>query len=314
MRSGINAIESALKSNPSGGGARTTTGRYLNYFILGDGESKVVRFLTDMDEVTVVKFYEFIKDRNGKFQNFIVAPDFYADDPTWRGEDWVRKFGGKTTDYTTKELVDPKPRERIVGLAIEREEVPVDSSGRRILRTQDKITEFEGKDGKTYAARNFLVVKQHKNFWQMLTNYYHEFGTICDRDYKISRFGTGADIVYSIIPKNPDEGWDYDGTSLAALQASYGYGTGKDMDGNELTQDSEDRFLYCSQTLQQWMENQASEDRARVALVGDNEAVTESRPVPGWAADSSDEPQAAPALASAGADVSSLRARLERHR
>lgn len=314
MRTGINAVESALKGNSGGGGGGGTTGRYLNYFILADGESKVVRFLTDMDELAVAKFYEFIQDKNGKFQNFVVAPDFYADDPTWRGQDWVKLFGGKTTDYTTKELVDPKPRERIVGLAVEREEVPVESSGRRTLRTQDKISEFEGKDGKTYAARNFLIVKQYKTFWQTLIGYYHEFGTICDRDYKISRTGTGRDIVYSIIPKNPDDGWNYDGSSLSELQARYGYGTGKDMDGNDLTQESEDRFLYCSQTLAAWMENQASEERARAALVSDD-AAAESRPAPGWSADTADEPQAsAPAPAAAGTDVSSLRARLERHR
>lgn len=314
MRTGINAVESALKGSSGGGSGGGTTGRYLNYFILADGESKVVRFLTDMDELAVARFYEFIQDKNGRFQNFVVAPDFYADDPTWRGQDWVKLFGGKTTDYTTKELVEPKPRERIVGLAVEREEVPVESSGRRTLRTQDKISEFEGKDGKTYAARNFLIVKQYKTFWQTLIGYYHEFGTICDRDYKISRTGTGRDIVYSIIPKNPDDGWNYDGSSLAELQARYGYGTGKDMDGNDLTSESEDRFLYCSQTLAAWMENQASEERARAALVSDDAPATDSHSAPGWATETADEPTAVPAPASAGADVSSLRARLERHR
>lgn len=312
MATGINAIESYLKGGGGSGGG-STTGRYLSYFILGDGESKVIRFLTDIDELELTKFYEFVKDKNGKFQNFVVAPEFYANDPSWRGEDWVRKFGGKTTDYTTKELVDPTPRERIVGLAVEREEVPTEVDGRRVVRTQDLLTQIEGRDGKRYDARNFLIVKQTKAFWNTLVGYYHEFGTICDRDYKVTRTGTGKDVVYSIIPKNPDADWNADGSSLAALQAQYGYGTGLDMDGQPITPESDDRFLYCTQTLRAWLENQASEERARAALVTDGVTI-DSTPAPGWATGGADEPQGQPAPAVQGTDVSSLRARLERHR
>lgn len=303
MRTGMSAVEKALKGGTGGG---STTGRYLSYFILGEGDSKVVRFLTDMPDLAVANFYEFVIDKNGKFQNFVV-PD--------SGEDWVRKFGGKSKVYGTNDLEDPKPRERIVGLAVEREEIPVEENGRRVTRTQDKLSTFDStKDDRSYDARNFLIVKQYSKFWTTIQGYYLEYGTICDRDYKITRTGTGRDIVYSVIPKAPDADWKLDGTSLAALQAQYGYGTGKDMDGNALTPESEDRFLYCSQTLQQWMDNQASEERARAALVGDEAAPAVSAgPAPGWAT-GADEPTASPAPAAASTDVSSLRARLERHR
>lgn len=313
MATGINAIESYLKGG-SGGGGGSTTGRYLSYLILGDGESKVIRFLTDIDELELTKFYEFVKDVNGKFQNFVVAPVYYANDPSWKGEDWVRKFGGKTTDYTTKELVDPTPRERIVGIAVEREEVPTEENGRRVVRTQDLLSQWESRDGVQYDQRNFLIVKQAKAFWNTLVGYYHEFGTICDRDYKVTRTGTGRDIVYSIIPKAADADWNPDGSSLAALQARYGYGTGKDVDGNLITPESEDRYLYCTQTLRQWLENQASEERAKAALIMDGVTIDSTAPAPGWATSAADEPQAAPAPAAQGTDVSSLRARLERHR
>lgn len=299
-------MEAPARSSAGGGGA---PGRYLNYFILKDGESKIVRFLTDAQDLVAVKFHEFIQDRNGKFQNFVYAPDFHGG-----GEDWVAKYGGKTTDFTTKQLVDSKPRERTVGIAVEREEYPVDENGRRVLKTQDKLVTFEGKDGVTHNARNFLVVKQYSKFWTTLSGYFHEFGTICDRDYKISRTGSGLDIVYSIIPKSPDPDWNNDGSSLAALRAQYGYGTGTDMDGNELTTESEDRFLYCRETLPQWLENQASEERARFALVGDDAPPVNSSPAsaPAWAAPAADEPTAAPAASNS--EVSSLRARLERHK
>lgn len=312
MRTGINAIESALKGG-GGSGSSGPTGRYLSYLILADAESKVIRFLTDMDDLAVSNFYEFIVDKNGKFQNFVCAPDFYANDPTWVGEDWVRKFGGKTTEFTTKELIDPTPRERIVGIAVEREESPIEVDGRRVLRTQDKLIQIEGREGKKHDARNYLIVKQAKNFWNTVVGYYHEFGTICDRDYKITRSGTGRDVVYSVIPKAADPDWNNDGSSLKALQAQYGYGTGLDVDGGVITQESEDRFLYLTQTLKDWMTNQASEERARAALVNDGETFTaDTTPPPSWAASTSDEPNAAPAAS--GTEVSSLRARLERHR
>lgn len=301
-------MEAPARSGGSGGSGGAP-GRYLNYFILKDGESKIVRFLTDGPDVVAVKFHEFIQDRNGKFQNFVYAPDFNGG-----GEDWVVKYGGKTTDYTTKQLVDSRPRERTVGIAVEREEYPVDEGGRRITKTQDKLVTFEGKDGKTYNARNFLVVKQYVKFWTMLGSYFDEFGTICDRDYKITRTGSGLDMVYSIIPKSPDPDWNNDGTSLAALRKLYGYGTGTDMDGNELTTESEDRFLYCRETLPEWLENQASEERVRFALVGEEVAAVNSpaASAPSWATDSADEPTASPPPANS--EVSSLRARLERHR
>jgi hypothetical protein len=316
MATGINAIESYLKGGGKGGGG-SSGGRYMSYLILADGESKVIRFLTDIDELELAKFYEFVMDKNGKFQNFVVAPSFHANDPSWQGEDWVRKFGGKTTDYNTKELVEPTPRERIVGIAVEREEVPTEVDGRRVVKTRDMLSQYESREGVQYDQRNFLIVKQAKAFWNTLVGYYHEFGTICDRDYKVTRTGTGREIVYSIIPKAADEGWNTDGSSLAALQASYGYGTGKDVDGNLITPDSEERFLYCTQTLRQWLENQASEERARAALVMDGVdgvTINSSAPAPSWASGAPDEPQAAPAPAATGTDVSSLRARLERHR
>jgi hypothetical protein len=308
MRVGLSALETPAKS---GGGSGGGMGRYLSYFILGDGETKIVRFLTDATDLVAVKFHEFIQDKNGKFQNFVYAPDFHGG-----GEDWVAKYGGKTTDYTTKELVDSKPRERIVGICVEREEIQVEENGRKVIKTQDKLTQFEGKDGKTYNARNFMIVKQYNAFWRQLGGYHNEFGTICDRDYKIGRTGTGRDIVYSIIPKNPDPDWNTDGSSLMVMQEQYGYGTGKDMDGNALTMESEDRFLYCRETLTEWLANQASEERVREALVGgeDFPAVNTPSPAPSWASSGPDEPQSAPAPAAANTDVSSLRARLERHR
>lgn len=311
MKTGINAVENFLKGGGGGGGGDRVLGRYLNYFILGDGDTMVVRFLLDLDQLEIADFYEFVLDKNGKFQNFVVAPSYHADDPTWQGEDWVLKFGGKTTEYMTRELIEPQPRRRLVGIAVEREEYVTEVNGRNVTKTRDKIDRIEDRDGKKHDARNFLIVKQAKNFWNTITSYYHEFGTICDRDYKITRNGTGKDMVYTIIPKSPDPDWNSDGSSLKELQALYGYGTGMDANGNVISPDSEDRYLYITQTLSEWMENQASEERARAALVS-SDGPADSAPAKDSWDSGSDEPNAAPSTV--GAEMSSLRARLERHR
>lgn len=310
-RMGLSAVEGFLKGGGGSSNKGGPTGRWTSYFLLGDGESKVIRFLTDVDQLAVAEFYEFVMDKNGKFQTFVNAPSYYADDPSWRGEDWVRKFGGKCRVYGSNEMEDPRPKTRVVGIAVEREEVPTQVNGRRVMTTQDLLTQVEDRDGKSLPARNFFIVKQTATFWNAIMGYHAEFGTLCDRDYKITRHGTGTAISYSVIPKNPDPDWNDDGSSLAALQARYGYGTGADVDGNPLTAESEDRFLYIGQTLDQWLENQASEERARAALVGDNAPSLDSprSEAPSWSAPAQDEPIAA-ATGSVGA---SLRERLERH-
>ena len=91
--------------------------------------------------------------------------------------------------------------------------------------------------------------------------------------------------------------------------------TGLDLDGNPITPESEDRYLYITQTLKDWMTNQASEERARAALAyEDAPPVNSTAPAPSWATGGADEPTATPAPASVGNGVSSLRERLERHR
>lgn len=309
MRTGLAEVEKTLKSsgNNSGGGL----GRYLSRLILEDGESKTFRFLTDVDDLGSIPFYEFVSDKNGKPQDFVVAPMLHADDPDWVGEDWVLKFGGKTRKYKSEEMEDPRARNKVVGIAVEREEYVVEEKGRRVTRTRDKIFKVPSKDGdKEYEARNFMVIKQDKKFWDTIIGYYHEVGTICDRDFKVTRKGKHSDI--SILAKTPDPDWDHDGSSLEDLRNLYGYGTGKNVDGVELTQDSEDRFLYCRETLREWVENQASEERARFALVPDGMAA-ETRPAPGWATGDDDEPTASVASGPAAATTENLRARLEQH-
>ena len=114
MRVGLSALETPAKSGGNSGGGGM--GRYLSYFILGDGETKIIRLLTDATDLVAVKFHEFIQDKNGKFQNFVFAPDFHGG-----GEDWADQHpraGHQSHHDKNARQSQPSP---IRGLLIERQ-------------------------------------------------------------------------------------------------------------------------------------------------------------------------------------------------
>lgn len=322
MATGFQAMQQAVKniSSSRGGG-----GRRFSYFNLDDGQSIIVRFLTDVDEIVTCDFYEYVKTNQSdtSTNSFIVAPDYYAEDPSWSGTDWVLKYGGKTKPWGSDELEDPKPKERTVAIAVEREAIAVDNngSGRPKFKYQDKIIEVEDKDGKKHKGRNFIVIrKDAKTFWGGVVGYYGEFGTLVDRDYKITRNGAKLATTFATIPVGPAEDWEDIEVFRRELHTRYGYNTdGKDPDGKDVGNDDPERFMYPVSTLAQWCEEQASEDMAKRLLGAPREdaqarhaapPLNSPGPAPAWAG-GDDEAQAAPAPAAG--DVSALRARLEAH-
>jgi hypothetical protein len=323
MPIGFAAAEKALNEAKSSG--QGYAGK-LFYATWKDGETKILRFLTD--DVITCDFYEYVVDNQGKTQNFIVAPSLHSDedgnvDPNWHGQDWVLKYGGKMREKgLSGDLIDPVPRKRTVALAVLQEEAPRENaSGRMAMSYQDVLSEITVKD-KPYAAREFVIVKQaYKNFWVQLVGYFHEYGTICDRPYKITRRGGDKDTQYQIIPLTPDSDFD-----IRELQESYGYGP-----GHKRADDDPDRFLYCPEHLEDWAERYGGEERVKFFLADPKEQARQARAASGnggnytpsgndeYAKETTsnpspeeDEAQAAPPPSTL--DMSSLRSRLERHR
>lgn len=179
----------------------------------GKDFKKIVRFLTD--DVITCKIYGFVKGgANGKGRDFI-DPDSLLDEngkPIFEelaGEkDYFRTNGIKLPTYKG-DLKDAKDiaSEQTIGLAVLREEYTVEGerNGKtiRIPKMRDKIEKREWeKDGEKKSEEGIVVgvVKQsYKNFWSQLAGYYNRYGTICDRDYEITRKGNGTDTSYSII-------------------------------------------------------------------------------------------------------------------
>ncbi|QIG58363.1 ssDNA binding protein [Gordonia phage Skog] len=306
-RTGLDALKGAINSANSAGG---NFGGKLGYANWKDGDTHVIRFVTDVQDILTCDFYEYIVDHKGKTQNFTALPDLIEG-----ATDWVKHYGGKTRENgMTGDLVDPTPRQRTVAIAVLREEVPVEVNGKTRIGYQDVFEEIEIK-GKKYASRKFLLVKQsHKNFWQPMVGFYDEYGTLCDRDYKITRSGAKTDTTYQIVPKDADRE-EFD---LAKHYEQYGYG--KPFDEND-----DDRFLYCPQTLTEWAEQYGSEDRVKFWILGEKEggdskggsSSTAKKPFGDRSSAASDdtppfEPDA-PVADTSGTDFDSLRARLAGH-
>lgn len=310
-KKGLKALNDAIAESAKGGGG--FSGR-LGYFNLKADESIAIRFLTDIDDILTVDFYEFIQDNKGRPQNFVVRPDL-LDDPN--AEDYVLTYGGQQKDFGSSDLTEPTPKTRTVALAVVQKEVVTKSEGgRNKVSYEDEYVDVETKSG-TFVGRQFIIVKQaYKNFWSPLVSHYDENGTLCDRVYKIKRNGKGTDTNYSFIEKTPDPDWVYvdEGEvspSYGELHRRYGYGTDKTGVADD------ERFLYCPQTLEEWAEYMASEDRVKFFLGDEDEhdarsggsGTTDSD-------DDGDEAQAAPSPAPRNGRTGggSLQDRLAKHR
>lgn len=293
MESGLAALQNAIaqgKERSSSRGSKRQGGEWdnrLNYFSWKDGDVKVVRFLTD--DVKTAEFAEFVLTNDGKSQNFLVDP----------ANNLVAKYGGKTRERPmdpSSPLIDPPLRKRTAAVAVLRAEK---STGNGRTEIVDHL--YEKQIGDTsYQARWFGIIRQaHNNFWFQLAECAGRYGTLCDRDYVIKRSGGGLDTTYSILPCDPVE----ELRDLKVVQEFYGY-------GRKWNAEDPDRFLFCPQTIEEWVEYYSSEDRVRHFL-GKEDAPGAVSFSPAVSSTPADEAQAAPSPG--GTDFASLRERLIPH-
>jgi len=263
MKVGLQALSDAM-AKPQGQNFTRS-----NYFRWADGDTKIVRFLTD--DIITANFYEYVLDANGKFQNFLYAPDVFGEGT----EDFVKKYGGKVYENgKSGPLIDPKLIERVAGIAVLRKEVPKAGGGTEIVDYTEDITVGD----QTYKSRWFGIVRQaKKNFWGQLLQLGMRYGTLCDRDYEIKRTGSALDTTYTAIPLEPIQ----ELKDIDVLHKFYGYGKPWDKEDPQ-------RYLYCPQTLHEWAEYYAGEERVKYFLTGSSDAPAAARP-----ADSADEAQSA---------------------
>ncbi|MFH8483129.1 hypothetical protein [Streptomyces sp. NPDC018055] len=215
FRRGGTAAEEAEKEASSGYGRREA--KFLS--LRGDGEKAVVRLLTDHDDWIYVLQHSFIPTK-----------------PAPQGaEHWpkammsvCRKDEVFAGHYTDCYLCDNKvknsfgnsgsPYVRLWALAIEREVVYGDGTEALggpahkdlIVGIRDKIDEIdeldaEGKPtGVKFRYPRVLIINQPmKGFFSNLKALYGLHNTICDRDYEITRDGTGKETNYRMAAIDP---------------------------------------------------------------------------------------------------------------
>ena len=245
MQTGFEAVKASVERAKNSGGG----GGYLNYFGWKDGDRKIIRFLTD--EVITCDWYDFVVTRDGKNAGSFPNPLQVGYE-----EDFVRKYGGLTKK--DNQLVPAVAHERTVGVAVLREERPVTRDGQSRTEVTDAIQELE-ISGTKYDSHFFGVVGQsYRNFWATVVGYFSRYGTICDRDYEITRVGTGTDTQYTIIPCDPIDGL----RTTEEVQKHYGYGVTR-------SPEDKDRFLYCPTTLASWIKEQGAEEYIKTRLGND---------------------------------------------
>ncbi|GAA1978896.1 hypothetical protein [Kitasatospora viridis] len=189
------------------------------YFGIEDGESIILRMLTDDPELIWVDQHSFVPTK--------AAPEGVDNWP--RSMTAVcRKDEALASHFDGCYICDNKlrnnfghlatPQIRAWAFAVERELVKGDGSEALggpsklgvIVGIRDKTVQVEetGEDGQpTGAVHRFpkiIVINQPmKTFFAHFRQMYGLHKTVCDRDYKVSREGTGKDTAYQVSSLDP---------------------------------------------------------------------------------------------------------------
>lgn len=212
----------------------------ITYFKLDDGDRMTVRLLDDSPEWIYTKQHSFV-DTKG-------APE----DVTGKDRDsWPVKMGatcrkdeciGADTCYICDQMTNAKgkpitPATRLWARAVVREEVigteKMADDGLITPRMVGRVvghmdaehdveeTDHEGKaTGNKIRQKKIVLINMGiKNFFGSLQAYFDSYQTVLDRDYRITRSGTGLDSEYRITACDKDPEHDLDANEN--LRAKY---------------------------------------------------------------------------------------------
>jgi len=260
MDFGLAALQQTItdsKNRGSGSDAK------LGYISWKDGETKIVRFLTN--EVISASIADRVITNDGKTKDFLIDES--------RG-DFVAKYGGKSREYGTGTLIEPKITKKGVAVAVLRAEQADPTNPARRERS-DLLIVVENQ-GQNYQGRSFGIIKQGiGNFWKPLMAVAARFDGLCDRDWAITRVGGDKDTTYLPSPIEPSNDAENALRDLAVVQQYYGY-------GRPWNPEDPARFLYCPETLVEWADYYGSEERAKFWLTPKGPAAGQQRRVFGF--------------------------------
>jgi hypothetical protein len=186
-RKGMEAIKAA--ASRTGGGGDTS------FFNWQDGETKILRFLTDKQDIVTVWVHEQVisEGGDGKKRPFVCRTEFRDENNNpMPCELCARNF---------------KRREKGYGIAVQRVEIRDDSNN--LTGYADRVEEKEIDDNGVKKVKKVPVVgvvaQGPKNFWNYPYAFAEKYGTLRDRDYEVKRDGKDLKTTYHFFPIDPVE-------------------------------------------------------------------------------------------------------------
>lgn len=179
----------------------------------------IIRFVSE--DVRVVKVHNFVNCRDGKKRTFLCPNvddnnDYDEDGPCLICKNYTRK--GRND-----KIIRDYPSDRGLGLVALRETKSGKLNGKMTTITLDVPlpgTQTVTIDGETKDYEEVpyvgLVNMGLSSFWDSVINVFARYGTIIDRDFQITRTGTGFDTKYGVIALDKADAPDLDSAEKVA--------------------------------------------------------------------------------------------------
>lgn len=184
FKKGVDAIRESIQRSQTKSNPRNYD--KANWFYWTPGESKAIRFLTDVSGIFVVAVHDQVPTVDGGKKTFVCRTEF-----------------GEDCELCAREKGTPGAYRRDVGfgIAVLREEVYEEVDGQRKLVGYRDVTSTyeETVDGKTITKKKpyvGIVKGGMRNFWGQLSVISEKYGNLRDREIEIMRQGKGTDTTY----------------------------------------------------------------------------------------------------------------------
>ena len=181
IKKGADAIKESLSKGNGTKDYQETT--WINW---KSGESKVIRFITDIEDILVVSVHAMVDTYDGKKGSFVCRKVFDAPCELCQKEVYKKDSG--------------------YGIAVVREAVTEEG---KLVGYKDQTVEIEEETENGVVKRVKPVVgivnQSMRNFWNNIALVNERFGSLNSFDIEIARQGAGKDTTYVPFPLPPKE-------------------------------------------------------------------------------------------------------------
>lgn len=200
---GVEAMKAA--TDFTGGDFRKI--HHFTMFVPKPGDKVVVRFITPIDKMPVVKFHNFVptdmrKAPAGSTNWPKTMSAVCRRDPAFTGFSDCYICDNKIENQQGKVI---KATPKMTAIACLRMEYKNDDGSTGWTDVPREVKIKEGDEVKEVVERSLIMVSMApSNFWDNIMGYGQRYGTLSDRDYEIERQGEGISTKYIPFPMDKD--------------------------------------------------------------------------------------------------------------